>query len=231
MIFNLKILTNRIKSFIMKHIYIWNLYLMKKSRTIDGFYYSILKDYSYRNAFGKMKPFFYQTHPSLNINGARPTLVRIKNYEILQYVNNSSVVLDIGCNTGFFSLYLSQFVERIDAVEFDKSLHSIAMKTKLFLDVNNVNFYNQDIKKFNPNTKYDVVMSFSVHQWVGIPIEDYLDFVQNFKKEDGILFIESHGNDDRTNLFNAIEKSNLTIISKGITDDYAGILRDFYILK
>lgn len=227
-----KVHYNRIRAIFARYLYYCKIWLIYKDKNEDDFYYSVKKEWSNRNPFGKMDTFFYQTHPSLNLFGARPTLVRIRNYEILKYCKKKSVILDIGSNVGFFSLYLSQFVEMIHAVEFDKSLHSIAVKTKKFLNINNVYFYNDDIKTIDSLIRYDVVMSFSVHQWVGIPIEDYLELVLKFKKENGIIFIESHGgNEDRSNLIDAIKKSNLTIISEGITDDYAGVLRDFYILK
>lgn len=203
----------------------------KQKGLIDDFHYFIRKEWvKIIKDFGSWN-YFYQTHPNLNISGVRPTISRINNYKLLSYINSESVILDIGCNTGFVSAYLSSFVKSVDAVEFNKEVFLIASRTINYLNINNVNLFNIDIKKFQSNYKYDLVMSFAIHRWVGLGIEEYLGLLEHFKKEKGFLIIESHPEEqDKLALKIALNNSRFETVAYGFTDDHLGNLRDFYIL-
>lgn len=225
------ILINYLLVYLQRKIYLLFLWRGREKGLIDDYHYFIKKKWvSTEKQFGVWN-YFYQTHPKLDINGVRPTISRINNYKLLNYINNQSVVLDIGCNTGFVSSYLSSFVKSIDAVEYNKDMFLIASKTIDYLKIINVNLFNIDIKEFQCKYKYDLVMSFAIHRWVGIGIDEYLGLLENFKKDTGFLIIESHPNDeDKLSLKTALTNSKLKIVSEGITDDHLGHLRDFYIL-
>lgn len=224
-------LINYLLVYLQRKIYLLILWRGREKGLIDDYHYFIKKEWvSTEKEFGLWN-YFYQTHPKLDINGVRPTISRINNYKLLNYINNQSVVLDIGCNTGFVSSYLSSFVKFIDAVEYNKDVFLIATKTIDYLKIINVNLFNIDIKEFKCKYKYDLVMSFAIHRWVGIGIDEYLGLLENLKKDTGFLIIESHPDDeDKLSLKTALTNSKLKIVSEGATDDHLGHLRDFYIL-
>lgn len=225
-------LINSLLVYLQKQIFLLYLLRSKQKGLIDDFHYDIKKEWvSFKKHFG-LWDHFYQTHPKLNISGVRPTISRLNNYKLFDYINNQSVVLDIGCNTGFLSSYLSSFVMSIDAVEYDQGIFSIATKTIDYLSINNIKLFNMDIKEFQCTRKYDLVMSFAIHRWVGIGIKEYLGLLMSFKKDKGLIIIESHPYDqDKLFLKEAIANSTLKKISEGVTDDHLGNLRDFYILS
>lgn len=224
-------LINYLLIYLQRQIYLIFLLRSKQKGIIDDYHYFIKSEWvKSRKEFG-LWDHFYQTHPKLNITGVRSTISRINNYKLLSYINKESVILDIGCNTGFVSSYLSDFVRSIDAVEYNKEVFLIAFRTINYLRIENVNLFNIDIKEFQCNYKYDLIMSFAIHRWVGLGINEYLEFLANFKKENGLVIIESHPDEqDKFSLKIAIEKSNFNIVSYGLTDDHLGYLRDFYIL-
>ena len=225
-------LINLLLLYFQRQIYLLYLLRSKQKGLIDDFHYAIKKEWvSTKKQFG-LWDHFYQTHPKLNISGVRPTISRLNNYKLFDYINNHSVVLDIGCNTGFVSSYLSGFVKSIDAVEYNQEVFSIACKTIDYLSINNINLFNMDIKEFQSTEKYDLVMSFAIHRWVGLGIIEYLRLLESYKKEKGFVIIESHPDDvDKSSLREAITNSVLRIVSEGVTDDHLGHLRDFYILS
>lgn len=225
-------LINVLMVFMQRRINLLFLYRSYQLRLIDYFHYSIKRDWLKSRQLVGTWEYFYQTHPKIDVNGVRPTISRFNTYRLLDYLTKDSKILDIGSNTGFFSLYISSYVKVIDAVEMDNTFFSIANRTKEYLGIDNVHFYESDIKLFESRHKYDFVMSFAMHAWVGIEIEEYLNLLINFKNRDGLIIIESHiGNKDRENLKNAIFKSDLIIIEEGTTDDHLGNIRDFYLLK
>ena len=217
---------------IQREIYLIFLYRSFKKGIIDEYHFEIKRDWvSKEKQFGTWE-YFYQTHPQLEIKGVRPTLSRLNNYGLFEYVDNKSTLLDIGCNSCFLSCYISNKVSKIFAVELDDSLYRLALKTVDYLGINNIELFNSDIKNYEIPEKVDLVMSFAIHRWVGIGLNEYIDLLTKFKKEDGLILIESHpDNDDRSSLEEAIIKSNLRIINKGITDDHLGSIRSFYYLK
>lgn len=218
--------------FVRRRIYLLFLYNSYRKGIIDDFHYQIQRTWVIkRKRFGLWNN-FYQTHPKLKFNGVRPTISRINNYKLLEYVDDKSIVLDIGCNTAFFSAYLSNFVQKIDAIEVDEDVLSIAINAIKYLEISNINLVSTDIMKFQSSTKYDLVMSFAVHRWVGISIEKYIELLLSFKNDSGLIIIESHSDDlDKASLSKAISSLNLEILFQGITDDHLGYVRDFYVVK
>ena len=55
----------------------------------------------------------YQSLPEIGFKGVSPTEERFKIYNLDKLLTPNSVVLDVGCATGFFSLYLSRIVKEV----------------------------------------------------------------------------------------------------------------------
>lgn len=84
--------------------------------------------------------------------------------DIAEFYSNfkpNSIVLDVGCGEGRNSIFLAKYGHSIDA--FDIS-HSGISKSIRIARVNNleINFYQQDIAKFDFAKQYDVIMSTGV---------------------------------------------------------------------
>lgn len=176
---------------------------------------------------------FYQSYPPLKIKGARPTLSRFLIYGIEKYLNKKKSILDIGGNTGFFSIFVSNKVKNIDILEIEPNFVSICKKLIKHEKVNNVKVINLDFNKFNPAKKYDIIFSFAVHGHTKMNFKDYINKLLSFLNKYGFILIESHpiiyGNND------VLEKDlknikNIVIFNKGLIDD-DGRLRSFFMLR
>lgn len=176
---------------------------------------------------------FYQTHPKIGVPGVRPTLSRFKNYELMNFVNSDSDILDVGGNVGMFSSYVSQFVKKIDIVEFDKALAEIAKDVILYLQINNVNVFNIDFKQFKSENEYDLIFSFAIHKWIGESIDSYVNRLLSFLKPGGTILMESHPGITGQHTLDDFLLTNprINILKSGITDDHLGHLRSFHYFK
>jgi 16S rRNA G527 N7-methylase RsmG len=103
-----------------------------------------------------------------------------------KFISKKSKVLEVGSNVGFFSLYIADKVQSVDMVEMNEKLVCVYKKAKDYLKVSNANIFNMYIKKFKPNKKYDIIFSFAVHKWVGMPLKEYLMLLKNLLDKEGI---------------------------------------------
>ena len=204
---------------------------------------------------GSDTTYFYQTFKKLKINGARDTEARFKEYGLDKLLSKKHDVLDVGSNPGFFSLYSSEYVNSLDCIEPDKSNVKVSNYTKKFLGITNCTFYETNFEEFKTKKKYDFIFSFSVHRYIKLPFEEYLEAIYNLLKKDGHLLLESHTIEryDSSRFTNSIstlyseediyftktvtdlvEKRLFKIINQGFTYDYGVNIenkRMFYLLK
>ncbi len=201
--------------------------LMKRIPRIQ---YQLNKIY-YRKTHQFGKQFFYQSYPPLNIRGERPTLNRYATYQLKKYLKKNMNILDIGGNTGFFSLYISRFVKSINILEMDKSLIKVGEKLRQYEKISNVRFTCSDIMNYIPDIQYDMLFSLAVHDWVDMPFDKYIMHISSMLKPKGILLIESQDilKDDIQRKIDSV-KHLFKVIEKGETDDHMGLQRKFYFL-
>ena len=176
----------------------------------------------------------YQTHPDVNLIGKRSTIVRYKAYGLEKYLRKDSEVLDVGANVCLFSIYVSDKVKSVDSVEYDAVKTKIGNIAKRMMKVDNVSIYNEDIKKFKSDKKYDVVFSFAIHMWVGCSLDEYIKILSNFLKPNGVILIESHSlrsSGDKLDTFLKENYKKYKVLESGLTDDDDGHLRRFYYIK
>jgi 2-polyprenyl-3-methyl-5-hydroxy-6-metoxy-1,4-benzoquinol methylase len=166
---------------------------------------------------------FYQTCEDLLISGQRPTALRFSAYDIASVVKPSDRVLDIGCNCGFFALALSKSVQVIDAFDVSPHFIAIANMAKERIGRKNCNFIVSSFANFTPSEPYDVILSFAVHHWIGMPMPEYAARLRAMLKPGGLLLVESQ--DLSTHDHDWDEKLQ-SLISTGFEEIRSGTLCD-----
>lgn len=134
---------------------------------------------------------FYQSFEEIGIQGQRPTEKRFKIYQLEKILSKEMTVLDIGSNCGFFSLLISKYVKSIEGIEYNKSLFEISNITKNLLKIDNANFINSNFKDVKSEKRYDLILSFAVHYWIGLEIGKYAKLLHEMLNENGYVLLES----------------------------------------
>ena len=187
----------------------------------------------YSKEFGRGS--LYQGLKSISITGQRPTEERFKAYGLKKFLKKNFRVLDIGSNCGFFSLYVSQFVDSVDGIEKDPYMVDAANKTMKYLKVKNCIFYQSAFEEFKLHKKYDCIMSFAVHRRVNYSLEDYLNIIDKIINKNGFLVIESHDiNKEDANLGKDIKDilgKRYAIKKQGKIKDDGIVERRFIVLR
>ncbi len=135
---------------------------------------------------------FYQSCEPIGLIGVRPTAERAKIYGVDQYLTSNSTVLDIGANTGFFSIHIADKVGHIDAIEIDQTLSLIGKTVAKWLDKNNIVYHNCNFNLYQSEKPYDVIFAFAVHKWASNSIDDFSKKLLTFCKSGSIIFFESN---------------------------------------
>ena len=142
---------------------------------------------------------FYQGFDEIKIEGCRPTEKRFERYKIEKYLGKDKSALDIGSNCGFFSLFVSRFINNLDGIELNPFMISIANDTKSFLKINNVTFFCSEFEKFQTEKKYDIAFSLAndstIDKNTKFNFEEYIQRIRQLLKEKGILIFESQAID------------------------------------
>lgn len=139
---------------------------------------------------------FYQGYFRIGIWGLKPCELRLERYGIQSMLDKNHVVLDIGSNAGFWAIHLSQFVQRVDGIEFNPHLVAIGEETRRYLEVTNVKFVEIDFERYQTPKKYDVVFSLSNHHTIDgkldMGFERYIKKIFALLRPGGLLVFESH---------------------------------------
>lgn len=142
---------------------------------------------------------FYQGYEEIKIEGWRPTEKRFESYKISEFLGKEKTALDIGCNCGFFSLHVSNYVKSIKGVEINPYLIAIAQDTKDFLKKNNATFENSSFENFITNEKYEIIFSLAndstIDKNTKFNFQEYIDKILSLLKNKGILIFENQAAD------------------------------------
>lgn len=142
---------------------------------------------------------FYQGFDEIKIVGWRNTEKRFDSYKIEKYFSKNKCVLDIGCNTGFFSLYVSKFVQNIIGVEINPYLIDIANDTKDYLQISSAIFYKSSFEDFVSNEKFDIIFSLANDETIDgntkFTFKEYVEKITKMMANKGLLIFESQAAD------------------------------------
>ncbi|WP_320152359.1 class I SAM-dependent methyltransferase [uncultured Tolumonas sp.] len=146
--------------------------------------------------FSYVSGYPYQGLSKIGISGAKPTEERLSRYRIEMYLSPDDEVLDIGSNSGFFSMEIAKQINHVDAIEFNPYLNLIAKRTQQELGIKNINFHQLDFCEYATHKKYQAIFSLANHCTIdgnlSINFEEYIAKCFNLLDIDGYLFFESH---------------------------------------
>lgn len=111
------------------------------------------------------------------------------NTNLLRLVKKGDSVLDIGCGSGSITRDIVELVGATGVVKgIDTSEHLIDLAQRDYKGIPNLSFELADINTYSPDTKFDVVTSSRVLQWLANP-EEVLNKMKNLLAEGGCLTI------------------------------------------
>ena len=116
---------------------------------------------------------------------------RVKEYGILNYVTKDSIVLDLGCNRGYFGVCLSPYISHYIGIDSDGKQIQHGVNECIYKGITNVNYSNINYS-LNMSGKYDVILCFAFHIYVGVKMEDFAKHLISMLKPNGHLFLEGH---------------------------------------
>ena len=157
-------------------------------------------------------------------------------------MSKNKTALDIGSNCGFFSIFISKYVQHITGVEINPYLVAIANDTKQYLEIVNTTFISSAFEDFKANDKFDIIFSLANDSTIDdntkFNFKEYVNKIKNLLNNDGILIFESQAVDSMIpeqfkQKFNFL-KLNFDVLEKRkISSEYPlnVPMRDFLILK
>ncbi len=182
--------------------------------------------------FGSIVP--YQSLELIGLKGMRPTAYRIKEYGLDRILRGQDDVLDIGCNSGFLDISISQRVRSVTGIEYDGSLVKIAKLAADYLKAENCTFINSDFYEWykDTETSYNVIFSFAIHHWLNLTPQEYVEALDRMLRTNGHICFESHiyGEDVEFDMCcEEFRKRGYSVLcEKGMNDD--GVQNRQYVL-
>lgn len=180
-------------------------------------------------AFGRGE--LYQGHEEWGIPGQRPTQFRLYRYQVEQWLPEAASVLDIGCNIGLIGMALSDSVRHYQGFDNNPVLTDIARTLAAGRGIDNCEFLDLSFEAFtqrNAGRTFDVVFSFAVHVWIGLPIAEYGRLLHGLLNTNGFLALESNRLETNDQDF---YQHVQTIIDCGFTLEYQTTLKDDGIIE
>lgn len=179
----------------------------------------------------------YQGHESWNVPGQRPTLRRLAEYRVDSWLPSHAKVLDIGCNIGMFGLTLAPAIDSYHGIDHTAALIDIAQALAAARRIDNCTFECNDFAAFvaGARQRYDVILSFAVHVWIGMPLDDYAAILHRLLAPGGRLVLESNNlaSNDKDFFANIqyFVNAGFRVHSRGLLKDDGIIERAFYVFE
>lgn len=195
--------------------------LRSKEMTVDTLKQIIKLIYGEKQLFSRNNK-FYQSLPLLGFEGVRQTDTRIETYALQEIVAEKKV-LDIGCNVAFLDISISKWAKTIKGIEYSKSLVDVANEVVNYLQLQNIEVVQGDFLSCHLEEKYDVILLFAVHGWLGCSPEKGTDMLINILGDSGIIVFESQNWDKGDLLYNEyshfFKEKGLKLVREGMICD------------
>lgn len=189
-----------------------------------------------QQAFGRRGE-LYQAHESWKLPGQRPTLSRIASYNLRKWISSEDHILDIGCNIGCFGIETSMLAASYTGFDNNPDLIAIATRLAKHKHADNCTFTTCSFDQFRAgnNKKFDLIFSFAVHVWIGIPMQAYIEQLKNMLASGGTVIIESNNLDTNDSDFmknmELFLKAGFMLLYQGELKDDGVIRRAFCVFK
>lgn len=178
---------------------------------------------------------FYQSQPDLGITGMRSTLDRFKSYNLEQFLSKEHDVLEIGCNVGFFTNYVAPYVKSIKAIDVKPMFCEIGRVTSSYLENNNTNFKASDFINYATVKDYDAIFSFEVHDYLKLPLKEYLTRLATMLNPNGFILLENKLKENAEENLDArlpeMESAGYKLIFQGIVHSPNHFDKQFILLR
>lgn len=139
--------------------------------------------------------YFYQSFEKINIRGFRNTEARVNSMELPKLLSGKRV-LEIGCNTGFLTLSVTEYCSSITGFDPAPHLVEIAKNTAQYLNVKNAKFEVSSFENFSTDERFEVIISFANHSTYDGNTEQslisYFDRCASLMVPEGLFLFESH---------------------------------------
>lgn len=127
----------------------------------------------------------YNSHALIQRSAAE-----LLSWRIRDACNEASIILDVGCGTGFLSKELSRLYPSARIIGLDISPGMLACAQEELAEVKNVSFILGDAREFLSHEKFDLIVSSSSLQWLN-PLRIFCTKVKLLLKPGGFFCISS----------------------------------------
>jgi len=115
---------------------------------------------------------------------------RVEDYGLMKYINKDSLILDLGCNRGYFGVFLSPHIQHYLGIDSDRKQIDIGIHEMQSRNITNCNLAHHDFKYLNET--FDTILCFAFHIYVGISMKEFGEYIVNMLNPKGHLFLEGH---------------------------------------
>jgi hypothetical protein len=117
---------------------------------------------------------------------------RVEQYGLMNYIDESSTVLDIGCNRGYFGVVLGPHVKAYQGVEHSNEVdHGVREVTERGID--NVTFAQCAFEDFNAfHSRYDLILLLAVVAYIDWDAGLLAQWLEDHVQPEGVVVIEGH---------------------------------------
>lgn len=139
--------------------------------------------------------YFYQSFELAKIRGLRDTQARVDAMDLRKWLENKNV-LDIGTNTGFLALSVSDITKKIIGLDINPHLILIAKLVQEYLKIEKSEFIISSFEDYVCLEKVDVILSFANHSTFDgnthQSLDQYFERCYRYLELDGLILCESH---------------------------------------
>lgn len=117
---------------------------------------------------------------------------RVADYELLSHMSSRARILDIGCNRGFFGIYLSSKIGSYVGIDHDLKQITHGMNDSKRLGLKNLTYQCVGFEHYNDMTNFDGIFSFAIHAYIKMPMCDYASKMYGMLNPGGRIYLEGH---------------------------------------
>jgi len=189
---------------------------------------------------------FYQGLEALGILGERLSETRFAEYGLADFLTGRDTVLDLGCNTGFFALFMAGHAGYVRGIEANRDLVEIGNLAKSYLSIDNCDILCRSYETMERDQRFDLILSCNFHYYLNITAVEFMDHMLQLLNPGGYLLMEkathikpdlSDGDLKRLNnlaipeVESLVRKGVLRIIRQGVSSSNRVSLRSYTLVQ